>query len=937
MWKNYTKPLINKILPATMLALLLLMSWWEVALGQEFPSSELLKASVKRKQEMRKTSYLKAYPIRNIGPKVMGGRVIDIQGSTKNSKLYYVAYASGGVFKTTNNGVSFEPIFDHQARLSVGDIALAPSNENIIWVGTGENNSSRSSYSGFGVYKSTDGGKTWQHMGLENTQHIGRIVVHPTNPNIVWVAALGALYSKNKDRGVYKTTDGGKTWKKTLFVNDESGIIDLTIHPKNPNVLFAASWEKARRAWNFKENGPGSGVFRSDDGGDTWKKVTKGLPKPEYLGRIGLDVCLTKPNVMYLVVDNQEEVKTKRKGPQPKITFAALRTMSATDFQKINNKDLNKFLRSKRYPRRYNAKMVKAEVKSGKYLPKALAEYFNNANDALFNTSIKGIEVYRSNDTGKSWKKVNAYKMGQVFNTYGYYFGQIRVDPNNSEVVYTFGVPCLKSTDGGKTWIQIARNAHSDHQAMWIDPKDSDRILLGNDGGLYDSFDAGATFRHLNNVPVGQFYTVNVDMAKPYNVYGGLQDNGVYRGTSRPRSSRDPQHWQRLYGGDGMFVAADPRDINLVYAGLQFGNYARIDLQANNPWGSRITPTHNIGEPPLRFNWRTPLVMSKYNPDILYMGAQKVYKSLDQGRNWEAISGDLTKSKSSKNVPFSTITCIEQSPKSFNTMYVGTDDGNVQVTRNGGGSWELINSGLPNDLWVSSLFPSSHDDATVFLALNGYRNDNFKAYMYKSTNYGKSWTKINGDLPDEAVNRLIQDPVNPEVLYAGTDQGAYVSLNGGQNWHLVVNDYPNVATYDLIVHPRDNELVLATHGRSVYVMDVKPLQAIKGKGEARIVAMKSRSVRYSSGWGKQRVKYRKANEPKANLMYYVGKVGRVKIEVKDKKSGSVIRKMTGQSALGFHNQAWDLKTDKGTYVKKGKYLIKFTNGNSVSEVDFVVK
>lgn len=935
MWKNYTNFLMNNLLGIALATLFVLIGGVSLTWAQEFPSSEVMKASVKRKQEMRQTSYLKQYPIRNIGPMVMGGRVVDIEGSRKNSKLYYVAYASGGIFKTTDNGNSFEPIFDHQARLTMGDIALAPSNENIIWAGTGENNSSRSSYSGYGVYKSTNGGKTWQHMGLENTQHIGRIVIHPTNPDIVWVASLGALYSRSKARGVYKTTDGGKTWKKTLYVNDESGIIELTVQPKNPNVLFAASWEKERRAWKFKENGPGTNLYRSDDAGDTWKKVTKGLPEAKHMGRIGLDICQSKPNIMYLVVDNQEEVKTKRKGPQPKITFTALRKMSAADFQKLNDKDLSRFLRSKRFPRKYTSKVVKAEVKKGKYQPKALAEYFNNANDALLNTSVKGIEIYRSNDIGKSWKKVNKYKMGRVFNTYGYYFGQIRVDPNNPETVYTFGVPCLKSTDGGKTWTQIARNAHSDHQAMWIDPGDSERVLLGNDGGLYETYNGGKVFRHINNIPVGQFYTVNIDMEKPYNVYGGLQDNGVFMGSSRPSSD---SRWQRLYGGDGMFVAADPRNIDIVYAGLQFGNYARIDRSSQNFWGSRITPSHNIGEKPLRFNWRTPLVMSKFNADILYMGAQKVYKSLNQGKNWEAISGDLTKNKSSENVPFSTISCLEESPLGFNTLYVGTDDGNIQLTRNGGGSWTLVSGGLPNNLWVSSICPSPHDEATVFAAFSGYRNDDFKAYMYKSTNYGKSWTKITGDLPDEAVNRLLQDPMNPELLYAGTDQGAYVSLNGGQNWHLIMNNFPNVATYDMIVHPRDNELILATHGRSVYVMDVKPLQKLKGKDKAAIVAMAPPAMRYSSAWGKQFAKYRKAFEPTVNLMYYVGKNtgSKVNIEVRDKK-GNVVRKMTGSMAPGFYNHSWDLKTDKGAYIKRGKYQIKFTNNKASTEVKFVVK
>ncbi|EAY32081.1 VPS10 domain-containing protein [Microscilla marina] len=931
MQKNYTKPWKTT-------KFYLLTLWWVAgcmgfAGAQEFPSKNVMKAAVKRKVQMRQTSYLKEYPIRNIGPKIMGGRVVDIEGSRKNAKTYYVAYASGGVFKTTDNGNSFRPVFDHQARLTIGDIALAPSNENIVWVGTGENNSSRSSYSGYGVYKSVDAGKTWQNMGLPNTQHIGRIIVHPTNPNIVWVAALGALYSKNKDRGVYKTTDGGNTWKKTLYVNDESGIIDLAVQPGNPQVLVAASWEKARRAWSFKENGVGSGVYTSTDGGNTWAKTTKGLPKAEYIGRMGFDFCQSKPNVVYMVLDNQEELKRKKKAPKLSISFAQLRTMSAVDFDKLNNQELNKFLRAKRYPRRYKAANVKAAIKAGEYQPKALTTYFKNANDELLNATVRGIEVYRSNDAGKSWKKVNAQDMNRVFNTYGYYFGQIRVDPNNPETVYTFGVPCLKSTNGGKTWKQIAAKAHSDHQAMWINPKDSDHILLGNDGGVYSSYNGGKFFRHVNNVAAGQFYTVHVDMEKPYNVYGGLQDNGTYVGSSRPD---EDARWKRLFGGDGMFVSVDPRNIKRVYVGFQYGNYYR-----KNQWsarGKRITPSHELGEKPLRFNWRTPLMMSKFNPDILYIGAQKVYKSIDQGKHWEAISGDLTKNKPNKNIPYSTITCIEQSPLSFNTLYVGTDDGNLQLTRNGGGSWQLISANLPANLWVSSVFPSPHEKATVFVALTGYRNDDFQAYMYKSTNYGKTWVKVSGDLPNEAVNRLIQDPVNPAVLYVGTDQGAYVSLNRGKNWHLIVNNFPNVATYDMLVHPRDNELVLATHGRSMFVMDVKPLQQLKGKTNAAVVAFAPQPVYYSRAWGKKYASYVEAYEPKVSLMYYIGKSTKnnVKIEVVD-KNGAVVRKIKGKAAQGFYRYQWDLKTNKGAYVKRGKYTLKFSNGKTTAKVAFEVK
>ncbi len=917
--------------------------------------ASFIEASYKLRKQREDNSLLKDFPARNIGPTVQGGRIVDIEVNLKNTKEFYVGYASGGIFKTVNNGITFEPVFDQVDALGIGDLGLSQSDRKILYVGTGEKNGSRSSYAGSGMYKTMDGGKTWQHLGLTGTHHISRVLIHPLDNNTVWVASLGALYSNNEDRGVFKSIDGGKTWKKTLYINDSTGISDVIINPQNPKQLIAASWERTRKAWDFKGNGVGSAIYRSEDGGETWKKSVDGFPQGKSVGRIGLDVCWSKPNVVYAVIDNQEEVKEdkKLKPTDGKMKLSDLAKMTREDFLKLEDKKLDELLKENRFPQTYHAQRVKKDVRAGKYQIKAIAEYFgNDANADLFSTKIKGAEVYRSEDSGITWKRTHSFDIDGVYFTYGYYFGELRVSPSNTEDVFIYGVPMLKSSDGGKTWEEIdtLETMHSDHHALWINPQDAQHMLMGNDGGLYQTYDQGDTWLHINNMPVGQFYMVNVDMETPYNVYGGLQDNGVMKGSSRSVPNRTKQ-WERIFGGDGMYVAPDPRNSKLVYTGFQFGNYFKLELDKSKT--TRITPSHEIGEAPNRWNWCTPLMLSKHNPDIVYMASQRLYRSMNKAENWEVISGDLTKNKPQGNVPFSSISTMDESPLQFGLLYVGTDDGNVWVSTNGGGSWEAIHPGLPADRWVSSVFASPHDKATVFISLNGYRMDEYKTYLYESNDYGKTWKSIKGDLPESVANVIIQDPVNSDLLYAGLDQGTYVSLDHGITWHFF-NQMLNVSSYDMMVHPRENDLVVATHGRSIFIADVKPLQALKEVRKS-IASFATEGIRFSERWGQKQYAWSKENIPTSSILYYVGKpVNEVKVEVYDEKN-NLVRSLSGVGDLGFHSLTWDLKIQEVApvlakekakpapvsavlkYAGKGKYRMKFINGTESSETMVEIK
>lgn len=905
-------------------------------------SIDEVEESIDIRSALRESSIFKGYPMRSVGPVIMSGRVTDIAVHPDNSRIFYIGFGSGGVFKTTNSGNTFTPIFDHQdGALGVGDLEISKANADIIWVGTGENNSSRSTYAGTGIYKSEDAGKSWGFSGLRGSQHIGRIISHPNDEQTVWVASLGALYSSNKDRGVFKTTDGGNTWTNTLFINDSTGVVDLVIHPTNPDILWASSWEKDRKAWEFKESGVGSAIYKSTDGGVNWTKLTNGLPDGAHVGRIGLDVSQSNPDILYASIDNQFETKTEAEIDEMALTANDFIGMNKRDFSRLDDKDLNSYLRTNRFPTHYTAASVKKEVADNTYEPRALSDYLGDANSALFDTEINGLEVYRSNDGGEQWEMVNTYPLESVVFTYGYYFGEIRVDPNDPETIYTWGVPLLKSTDGGKTWERKADNqpVHVDHHSMWIDPSDSQHILLGNDGGLYESHDGGENFIHHNTIAVGQFYTVNVDMEKPYNIYGGLQDNGTYKGPSTSTGNRE-RPWTRVGGGDGMHVAANPTNSDILYYGFQYGNYSRRDLSTGETY--RITPTHNLGEDRYRYNWNSPVNLSHHNPDIVYFGSQKLSRSMNEGKDWTAISPDLSNGLPNGDVPYSTLTTIAESPLSFSIIWTGTDDGNIHLTQDGGNSWTKVSNQLPQHLWVSEIHASKYHSGTAYASLNGYRWDDFNTYLYKTTDFGNTWTSIKGNLPNEVANVIVQDPVNPTILYAGLDFGSYVSFDDGNEWHYLTN-MPNVASYDMIVHPRDLELVIATHGRSMWVMDVKPLHAIAERLDEDITAFKPQDIRSSDRWGNRRAQWDNPIMPDVELMYFLDsnkKDSEVEINVIDKDGNAVTSIMT-QGNHGFNTFQWNLVLEQSdveiTFLPKGTYTLEFKSGRASHEVEFEVK
>ena len=561
-------------------------------------------------------SWLATVPIKSIGPTIMSGRVVDIEVNPNNPTEFLAAFASGGLWYTNTNGTSFTPLFQNEKVMSIGDIAVSWE-DSTIWIGTGENNSSRSSYSGDGMYVSYNMGEDWEHKSdaeskeLSETQHIGRIILHPTDKNTLFVAALGHLYSKNKERGIYKTTDGGKTWKKTLFVDENTGAVDLIIDPTNPNILYAATWQRHRTAWNFEESGIGSGIYRSDDSGENWIKLTtkeSSFPVSEGVGRIGLTISKSNPNWIYACLDNQDRKpkdQTKKEVKKPTLTKDAILTMKNEDFLKISDAEITEYLKENRFPKKYDVAYVKTQIKEGKLEPKALVEFLEDANSQLFDTPVKGLELYLSKDKGKTWQKTHEGSIDEVVYSYGYYFGQVRVSQNNPQKLYIVGVPILTSDDGGKNWKSInGDNVHADHHALWVNPKQEGHLINGNDGGINISYNDGKTWFKANSIPVGQFYSVATDRAEPYNVYGGLQDNGVWTASHQYNYSDSWQQegsypYKRLLGGDGMQVEIDFRDNNTVYTCYQFGNCYKVDkttLETNY-----ITPSHELGQKSVSF------------------------------------------------------------------------------------------------------------------------------------------------------------------------------------------------------------------------------------------------------------------------------------------------------------------------------------------------
>ncbi len=720
-----------------------------------------------------------------LGPTNISGRVTDVEAVKPKGQNYtiWVATASGGVWLTENEGITWESKFDKQVTTDIGDLAIDPLNPDVVWVGTGEANIFRSSMAGCGIYKTTDGGETWENMGLENTNTIGRVVIHPENTNIVYVAASGNEWTTNPERGVYKTTDGGKSWKKILYVDEMTGANDLVMDPKDPNTLYACTWQRVREKWNDPrtyEGYSGSGIWKTTDGGKNWKQINQGLPVADQRGRIGIDISVSNPNILYILLDNYEVAYEAKEG------------------------DLDSYNRQK------------SDV-------------------------IKGAAVYKTSNKGESWELVSGKGQMKKFmerhsGTYGWVFSQIRVDPQDENKIYTQGLFLNTSTDGGKTFVRESR-IHMDHHALWLDPDNSDYMLSGNDGGVYVSYDGGSNWRHFVDIPVIQFYNVGYDMGDPFKVYGSIQDHFSFSGEVKLDFGRDriqAVSWDRAPGGEGSTHAVDPRDPNIVYSCGFYGSLSRTDLRKGWNRGKNILPKMDEGELPLRGQWVAPFILSPHNSDIIYHAMQYVFRSRDMGNTWEQISPDLTYNDINKigDISYQTIFSLSESPLKFGLIYAGTDDGRLHVTKNGGEDWTEIPNGLPKNKWISRLVASKYEMGRVYMTQNGKRDDDFQVYIWVSEDYGQTWTDISGNIPLGPVNVIREDLRNPNVLYVGTDIGVYISKDRGQSWQ-VLGDLPSTYVHDLIIHPRDNIMVIATHGRGMFALNMDPLSSNERRFQRR--------------------------------------------------------------------------------------------------------
>jgi len=845
-------------------------------------------------------SVLKNLAWRNVGPAGAGGRVVDFAVAGDWPYHIYAATGSGGLFKSTNNGVTWEPIFDRQSSNSIGDVAVDPNNPDVVWVGTGEANARNSVSWGDGVYKSTDGGKTWTNVGLKDSHHIGRIVVDPRNPNTVYVAALGHLWGPNEDRGLFKTTDGGRTWTKTLFIDQDTGFVDVAMDFFDSNTLYAAAYQVRRDGFAGGDPGtgwgPGSGIYKTTDAGRTWKKVIKGLPTGD-LGRIGLDVSMSNPNVVYAIVQTPTTAPREgaggEGGPPPAPTG-----------------------------------------------PKAM----------------KDGGVFRSDDRGESWTWMNP------LNPRPFYYSQIRIDPSNENHVFVLGTNYSVSDDGGKNFRTENVNIHVDHHALWIDPKSPKHMLIGNDGGIYATYDGGRTWDFMNQIAISQFYSVDVDMRKPYFIYGGVQDYCSWGGPSATRNSVGitVSDWYKIQTGDGFQARVDPTDYTIIYAESQNGGLIRHDLKSGR--NVNIKPRPKYGDPAYRFNWETPIMLSPHDPKTLYVGGNFLFKSTDRGDSWTVISPDLTTDK------VGTITGVTESPIRAGVLYAGTDDGNVHVTRDGGKTWTNITDRFPGrsgKRWVSRVVASRFSPGTAYVAFDGHRNDDYATYIYRTTDFGDTWTSIRANLPaSEPVRVIREDTKNRNLLFLGTEFAAYVSIDGGGDWTRLMQNLPTVPVADMIVHPRDPDLLAATHGRSLYIVDISPLQQLTEtvlSSDAHLFNPRPAvAFNYKVFSDDQFLANKRfvAENPEygAAIYYYLKEAATadVKLTILDQK-GTVLRELAGSKDRGINRIQWDLRyptpqTDGaaqpgggfngplvGPLVDPGQYTARLTIGDKQQTVSISVE
>ncbi len=720
-----------------------------------------------------------SFDFREIGPAIMGGRVSDIDVDPNNSAHWFVGFGTGGVWETRNEGMSWTPLFDDEATSSIGDVTLAPSNPNVIWVGTGEPQNRNSSPYGSGVYRSVDGGRNWTHVGLEGTQTIGKIAVHPRDPDVAYVAAVGHLWGPNDERGVYRTTDGGENWERVLYIDDDTGAIDIVMDPNDPKTLFASMYQRRRTAYSFSAWGPGSGLYRTVDGGDNWSELTEGLPEGDK-GRIGIDVFKKDGNLIYATVEGA-------------------------------NRD--------------------------------------------------AAGLYRSTDRGETWEKVSENNPRPM------YFSMVRIDPNNPDRIYMGGVVLQVSDDGGRSWWpnQGYWEIHVDNHALWIDPNNSNHVIVGEDGGIASSWDAAQSWRHHNNLAVGQFYEIGVDMRDPYYVCGGLQDNSSWCGPSNSLDvyGIDNGKWYDVSGGDGFYNQIDPNDWRYVYTESQGGNLSRKNVETGE--AQRIRPTYRgegqdegddedagddeDGEGGYSFNWNSPVVVSQHDSRTVYIGNDHLMRSRDQGQSWEEASPDLTRmidrdtleifgrplseshlSKHDGMSDYGAIVTVDESPISADVLWAGTDDGNLQVTRDGGATWTNVVGnvpGLPGRRFVSRVEASAHELGRAYVTFDGHHDDDLTPYLFVTENFGESWQRISNGLPNHSLNVVREHPNTARLLFVGNEVGVFASVDRGQNWYAMKGDLPRVPVDDLVIHPRENDLVVGTHGRSIWIADdIGPLEQL---------------------------------------------------------------------------------------------------------------
>ncbi len=833
-------------------------------------------------QELKAQSLFRELPWQFIGPTNISGRMTDVEVVTPKGKNYtiYVAGASGGIWKTQNEGITWDAVFENGMTAAFGDLALDPQNQNTIWAGSGEANIFRSSNAGAGIFVSKDAGKSWEHKGLTNTNTISRVLVHPKNSEVVFVAAGGNEWTNNEERGVYKTTDGGKIWEKILYVDEETGANDLVMDPGNPDILYASMWQRVRKKWNdprTEGDYAGSGVYKTTDGGKTWKPLNNGLPVAAHRGRIGIDLCKAQPQTLYAFVDNYEKL-----------------------------------------PEEHN---------------------LNQEEDAYGRPSsgrIKGATLYRSDDGGENWRQVsqpNEY-MENLSGTYGWVFGQVRVDPVNPDKVYVMGLYLNVSEDGGRTFNELG-GMHMDHHGLWIDPENPNYLVNVNDGGVVISYD-GKNFRTFyNNLPLGQLFNVGLDMAQPFHVYGSIQDHGSYRGVvdlSRGRDRIPAVDFDDAPGGEGSNHVIHPDNPDLVYSAGFYGTITKTDMKTLR--SENIMPPTPAGVDRLRGQWLAPFILSPHNPGIIYYGGQFVFRSMNAGESWTQISPDLTYNDDDKkgDIPYQTIFAISESPLKFGVIYAGTDDGRVWASQNSGENWTEINKGLPHRKWVSRMEASLFAEGRVYMTQNGKRDDDFAAYIWKSEDYGNTWESIKANIPYGPVNVIREDPKNENILYVGTDYGVFVSINRGESWQTLSGNLPVTYVHDLKIHERDDVAVIGTHGRGAWALDVRILrsmeQAMKSSEELFILGIPEVFALTN--------RYYQRGGTDLKIPVFVKNAGEFQATIND-LNGSQIYSEKLMANAGLNYFVWNLRNADEKPVEAGTYSLSITGSGVEAEQEFDIK